>query len=240
MTWLRRRWISSRQPSAEQRALIVADRAPRRVLPDEEEAARAELLVGPLGLEAITEVIDRREQSVLVAASGNRSTDRQFYPGAFDTDPAADPDRDAVIGVGALDVIEDGDDPQDGMWVSPSRTGVLADFSNYGTWVDAWAPGVGLPVRHIIGLRFLLKDPLPMAGRGLVDGTSFATPYVAALIAEEIARSGDSPLDAWLTIEASGVPCEVGGENVGTAVALTSMGDTATTPQTEEGTCEVS
>src|SRR4051794_13114118 len=51
--WLRRRWISSRQPSAEQRALIVADRASRGVLPDEEEAARAELLVGPLGLQAV-------------------------------------------------------------------------------------------------------------------------------------------------------------------------------------------
>ena len=44
----------------------------------------------PLGLEAIAEVIDRREQSVLVAAAGNRSTDRQFYPGAFDF---GDPDR---------------------------------------------------------------------------------------------------------------------------------------------------
>src|SRR4051794_2302688 len=51
--WLRRRWISSRQPSAEQRALIVADRTSRGVLPDEEEAARTELLVGPLGLQAV-------------------------------------------------------------------------------------------------------------------------------------------------------------------------------------------
>lgn len=189
----------------------------------------------PLGLQAITEAIDARGDSVLVAAAGNRSTDRRFYPGAFDTDP--DEELDVVVGVGALDVIsatDPVDDPDEGMWISKSRTGPPADFSNFGQWVDAWAPGVGLPVRHIDGLRFLKRLP-DLQGRGLVNGTSFAAPYVGALIAEQISLTGELPLEAWRSIEAAGVPCST--EFGGTAVALVSMDADPTTPPSEPPEC---
>ena len=53
--------------------------------------------------------------AVVVAAAGNNSRDRKFWPAAFDS----------VVGVGALTA--------DGQ----NRT----TFSNFGDWVDAWAPG---------------------------------------------------------------------------------------------------
>ena len=117
----------------------------------------------------------------------------------------------------------------------PSRTGELADFSNFGSWVDAWAPGTGLPVRHIKDLWFLLESEPMMTGRASVDGTSYAAPYVAALIADELGRHlGTPPLDIWLAIERAGVPCD---ESVGgTAVALTTMGDKAS-PRRPRSVC---
>ena len=56
-----------------------------------------------------------------------------------------------MIAVGALDTTLDSNgDP----WSSPTRTGPKADFSNYGDWVDAWAPGVALPTNHVTGVLF--------------------------------------------------------------------------------------
>lgn len=176
----------------------------------------------PLGLEAIAEAVEARNRSVVVAAAGNRTSDLAFYPGAFDT--VGNPEFDAVIGIGALDVVAADASPEDDPWASESRSGPIADFSNFGSAVDVWAPGVGLPVRHIDGLRFR-KGLADITGWATVNGTSYAAPYVGALIAEHMNTSGKSAPQAWRDVYRSGNECSVGGM----ALALTDMSATATT-----------
>jgi subtilisin family serine protease len=101
--------------------------------------------------------------AVVVAAAGNNSRDRKFWPAAFDS----------VVGVGALTA--DGQD----------RT----TFSNYGDWVDAWAPG------QRVSSSFVEFDgPADEAPKADIDsdcftgfatwsGTSFAAPQIAAALA---------------------------------------------------------
>jgi subtilisin family serine protease len=99
-------------------------------------------------------------RTVLVACAGNHGSDRPFWPAALKN----------VIAVAALDGAE------------------RAWFSDYGWWVDAGAPGVGVtscfvrfdgprpPVRGI--------DPDAFAGYATWSGTSFAAPAAAGMIAE--------------------------------------------------------
>jgi subtilisin family serine protease len=54
---------------------------------------------------------------------------------------------------------------------STDALGVRSDFSNYGTWIAISAPGQGA-----IG-------PVPGGGYGSADGTSFASPLVAGVVA---------------------------------------------------------
>ncbi|HEU5160707.1 MAG TPA: S8 family serine peptidase [Streptosporangiaceae bacterium] len=104
--------------------------------------------------------------TVVVACAGNAATDRPFWPAALKT----------VIAVAALD------------------GGERAWFSNYGWWVDACAPGVGVASCFI---RF--DGPRPPAGgldpdefQGYAtwSGTSFAAPAVAGAIAGLAVREG--------------------------------------------------
>ena len=173
----------------------------------------------PLGLQMVAEAVDRHQEAVVVAAAGNRGTDRRFYPAAFE---AALP---SVISVGALDAA--GDATPDA-WTDPSRSAKRASFSNYGTWVTAWAPGTGLATYQAIGLRFEPGGPL-INGYAQVSGTSHATPYVAGLILEQIGRTGQAPYAAWGSVRAMGRVCSAA-NGYGVAVALTSMTATATTP----------
>jgi hypothetical protein len=173
--------------------------------------------MAPLGLEMVSEAVDRHQEAVVVAAAGNRGTDKRFYPAAFHVDYPA------VLSVGALDATADADgDP----WTSPSRTAKAATFSNFGPWVALWAPGVSLPTYHAIGLRFEINGST-IYGYAKVNGTSFAAPYMAAMIVEQVARTGQSPGQAWREIRQSGRTCStaLGG---GVAVALTSMTATST------------
>lgn len=81
---------------------------------------------------------------VLVAAAGNEDSSLCSYPAAYDH----------VIAVGATN-------PQDHM----------ADFSNYGSWVDVYAPGVAIYSTTMNGTY------------GNMDGTSMACPITAGTAA---------------------------------------------------------
>lgn len=105
-------------------------------------------------------------RTVVVACAGNAATDRPFWPAALKP----------VIAVAALD----GDD--------------RAWFSNYGWWVDACAPGVGVascfirfdgPRPRVNGL-----DPDRFQGYATWSGTSFAAPAVTGAIASLANREG--------------------------------------------------
>lgn len=187
------------------------------------------LQLEPVGLKAVVEVTDRFDPIqpdglYIVASAGNQNTSRESYPAAFDS----------VLSVGALDTTVDANgDP----WSAEARTGPKARFSNYGDWVEAWAPGVALPTNHVTGVAFETGLPV-LNGRALVDGTSFAAPYVAALIVEQMSITGLDARTSWETIELQGADplaeCGASPNSApdGVAVALTSMSSTvtATTP----------
>lgn len=115
----------------------------------------------PPGLQAF---LDRRDpESVVVAAAGNNSQDRPFWPAAFKH----------VIAVGAVD----------------NRKGQLspAKFTNFGDWVDCCAPGVGVLSTYVKG-QWELTAPgesgvEQLDGWARWSGTSFAAPHVTATIA---------------------------------------------------------
>jgi hypothetical protein len=100
---------------------------------------------------------------VVVASAGNEGTAEPQYPAALD----------GVVGVGALG--PDGPTP----------------WTNYGTWVDACAPGLDLVSSFFTGFdgafpRVNTEDPDSFDGWARWSGTSFAAPVVVAALAREI------------------------------------------------------
>ncbi|HTY73219.1 MAG TPA: S8 family serine peptidase [Actinomycetes bacterium] len=112
----------------------------------------------PLALDGVLGALG--PDRVVVAAAGNDATTRPFWPAAFKH----------VVAVGALDTT-DPDHPRP------------AAFSNHGSWVDVWAPGVDLASTYVDGHWRTADEDAQFAGWAKWSGTSFAAPLVAAEIA---------------------------------------------------------
>jgi subtilisin family serine protease len=117
----------------------------------------------------------RRTGAVCIAAAGNSGFDRRTWPAAFP----------GVIGVGALG----------GDWRG------RATFSNYGSWVDVYAPGRDLINAYATGTYECHVYPYAnevrkFYGMAKWSGTSFSTPIVTGLIASRMSRTGESARQA--------------------------------------------
>jgi hypothetical protein len=110
---------------------------------------------------------------VVVAAAGNNHSSRPFWPAAFTH----------VIAVGALAGKE-------------CEGAVAAGFSNFGEWVDVWAPGVDLVSTYPHGHWVSAEEDVEFVGGARWSGTSFAAPLVAAAVAQAFADAVASGLGA--------------------------------------------
>jgi len=130
--------------------------------------------IPPWALEAFLELLRPYKGVVCVAEAGNNYSRRPAWPGAF---------RD-VLSVGAL----------------ATDWRHRADFSNYGGWVDVYAPGEKL-INAIGSGTYTYQIP-PNTGQatfsGLAEwsGTSFSAPIVTGMIAARMARCGESAREA--------------------------------------------
>ena len=126
----------------------------------------------PLALE--TFLAGRDPESVIVAAAGNNSSSRPFWPAAFKH----------VIAVGAVDTTTPGLDP--------------ATFTNFGDWVDCCAPGVDIKSTYVTGEWLLAATGQLETFKGWAcwSGTSFAAPHVVSAIARRMLDTGLTPRQA--------------------------------------------
>jgi subtilisin family serine protease len=140
----------------------------------------------PVGLERFfAGLSEQRKGTVVVAAAGNNAQTRQFWPAAFSR----------VIAVAALQ--EDSSGP--------------APFTNFGSWVDACAPGVNVKSTFVdwSGLVTTLGDQqtFEFDDWAVWGGTSFAAPKVAGTIAARVATKGIDPAQAAFDcVGAAGLP----------------------------------
>ncbi len=93
---------------------------------------------------------------MIVAAAGNENSSTKEYPAAYDH----------VLAVAATDKNEN-----------------LADYSNYGDWVDIAAPGTAITSTYLYGDSDSIAGTSPQNTYGSISGTSMATPVVAGVAA---------------------------------------------------------
>jgi subtilase family protein len=170
----------------------------------------------------------------VVAAAGNYSTSRQFFPAAFSLQPSPLP----VIAAGAL-----------------NPNGSRALFSDGGRWVWAWAAGAAVvstfpddvngsrtpevrvrphpdnaaaPGAGLSAEREALDPDNYHGGFATWSGTSFSAPLIAALLAARLLENAaEPPRGLGLGLDVKGAPAATSR----ITAALTAMGATAgTTP----------
>jgi hypothetical protein len=147
--------------------------------------ARSGARLPHLGLDGVIAELRARDGLVLVAAAGNDDNEGPFFPAAY-------ADGESVISVGAL----------------ASDRLHRACYSNYGDWVNVYAPGTKLLNAFTRGSYTYLHAPeehctsdaeTPAAGTSVEftgmarwSGTSFAAPLVAGLIARRMTDTGET------------------------------------------------
>jgi subtilisin family serine protease len=146
-----------------------------------------------LGLAHLKTETKDGNRPLVVAAAGNSDDARPFFPAADSW----------VIGVGAAEMIEHRDK------AAPRR----APFSNWGPWVDVWAPGVKI---HTAFEAHPYQPQSPVSplrlfnGAAKWSGTSFAAPAITGRIADYLAEDP--------SLERAGVVVRLAGSSGGLTV----------------------